>query len=201
MKNAQTFIFIGKSGCGKGTQAALLVEYLKKNDSRKIFNVETGAEFRNFINGTNYSARLAKEIQVAGLRQPDFLAINMWGKLFIQSLEEDEHIIADGCPRSKLEAMVLETAFKFYKREKPFIIYLDVTHNSVTERMLKRGRSDDKEEVIRKRLKFFEDDVKPAVDFYAENFGYNFLDIDGEPSIEEIHKDIIMQLEEKWRSN
>lgn len=201
MINAQTFIFIGKSGCGKGTQASLLAQYLNKNDSRKIFNIETGAEFRSFINQPSYSARLAKEIQIVGARQPDFLAINMWGKLFIDKLEEDEHIIADGCPRSKLEAMVLETAFKFYKRDKPIIIYLNVTHDSVRDRLLKRGRADDKEEAIKKRLKFFEDDVAPAVDFYAKNSEYNFLDIDGEPSIEEIHKDIISKLEKIWQLN
>ncbi|MDO8493229.1 MAG: nucleoside monophosphate kinase [bacterium] len=200
MTNPQTFIFIGKSGCGKGTQAALLAEYLNKNHPRKIFNIETGAEFRKFINGTTYSAQMAKEIQVAGERQPDFLAINMWGQLFINSLEEGEHIIADGCPRSKLEAMVLETAFRFYKRDKPFIVYLDVSVDSVTDRLLKRGRADDQTEVIKKRLKFFEDDVRPAVDFYAENFGYNFLRIDGEPSIEEIHADLIKKLENVWQS-
>ncbi len=200
MNLPQTFIFIGKSGSGKGTQAALLAEYLSKNDSRRIFNIETGAEFRKFVNGSTYSANMAKSIQVAGERQPDFLAINMWGKLFIENLKEDEHIIADGCPRSRLEAMVLETAFRFYKRDKPFILYLDISHDSATDRLIKRGRSDDQKEAIKKRLKFFEDDVKPAVDFYAENFGYNFLDIDGEPSIEEIHKDIIKRLEDKWRS-
>jgi adenylate kinase len=199
--NAQTFIFIGKSGSGKGTQAALLADYLKKKSSNKIFNIETGAEFRKFINGTTYSAKMAKEIQVAGERQPDFLAINMWGQLFINTLEEGEHIIADGCPRSKLEAMILETAFRFYKRERPFIIFLNVTHDSVIDRLLKRGRSDDHDEAIKKRLKFFEDDVQPAVDFYAENFGYNFLHIDGEPSIEEIHTDIIKKLEGVWQLN
>jgi adenylate kinase len=196
--NAQTFIFIGKSGSGKGTQASLLADYLKTKSSNKIFNIETGAEFRKFINGTTYSAKMAKEIQVAGDRQPDFLAINMWGQIFINTLEEGEHIIADGCPRSKLEAMVLETAFRFYKRERPFIIFLNVTHDSVVDRLLKRGRSDDHDEAIKKRLKFFEDDVQPAVDFYAENFGYNFLKIDGEPSIEEIHTDIVKKLEEAW---
>lgn len=198
MKNPQTFIFIGKSGSGKGTQAALLADYLNTKSSNKIFNIETGAEFRKFINGNSFSAKMAKEIQVAGARQPDFLAINMWGQLLINTLEEGEHIIADGCPRSKLEAMVLETAFRFYKRDKPFIVYLDVSHDSVTDRLIKRGRADDQHEVIKKRLQFFEDDVRPAVEFYAENFGYNFLHIDGEPSVEEIHNDLIKKLESAW---
>ncbi len=197
--NAQTFIFIGKSGCGKGTQAALLKEYLEKIDNRKIFNIETGAEFRKFINEPSYSAKMAKEIMAAGERQPDFLAVNIWGQILIHNLEDNEHVMGDGFPRSKLEAMVLETAFKFYKREKPFIIYLDVTHDSVVDRLLKRGRADDKQDAIANRLKFFEDDVLPAVEYYENNPAYNFLHVNGEPSVEEIHKDIIKKLEDKWQ--
>ncbi len=198
--NPQTFIFIGKSGCGKGTQAGLLQAYLERNDNRKIFNIETGAEFRKFINQPNFSAKMAKEIMAVGGRQPDFLAINMWGKNLIENLQDNEHIIGDGFPRSKMEAAILDTAFKFYKRDKPIIIYLDVTHDSVVDRLVKRGRADDHEEAIRNRLKFFEDDVKPAVDYYMGNPDYIFLHINGEPSIEEIHKDIMDKLEKKWKN-
>ena len=45
----QSFIFMGRSGCGKGTQAKLLMEYLKKIDpARDIFYLETGAGVREF---------------------------------------------------------------------------------------------------------------------------------------------------------
>ena len=199
MVTPQTFIFIGKSGSGKGTQAVLLGDYLKSVDSRKVFNIETGTEFRKFINQPNYSASLAKEIQVLGERQPDFLAINMWGRSLIENLESDEHIMGDGFPRSAIEAVVLDTAFKFYKRDKPFIVYLDITHDSATDRLIKRGRADDHGEAIKNRLKFFEDDVRPAVEYYKANPSYHFLDIDGEPSIEEIHKNIIAEVEKRWR--
>ena len=197
---AQTFIFIGKSGCGKGTQVALLTEYLKKIDSRQVFHVETGAEFRKFIQGDTYSARIAKEITETGRRQPDFLAINLWGQLFINTLEDDEYIICDGCPRSRLEAEILNTAFKFYKRGKPIVIYLNVTHESVKDRLLLRGRSDDHEDAIKNRLKFYEDDVLPAVEYFRNSPDFTFLDIDGEPSIEVIHKDILSKLEVIWQS-
>ena len=196
--NAQTFIFIGKSGSGKGTQASLLMDYLKRVDNRAIFNIETGKEFRGFINGETYSARMAKEILSKGLRQPDFLAINIWGQILIKNLEENEHIIGDGFPRSKTEAMVLDTAFKFYKRDKPIIIYMNVHNDSATDRLVKRGRADDQKEAIINRLKFYADDVLPAIEYYRENKEYIFLDINGEPSIEEIHADLIGKLEAIW---
>ena len=48
--NPQTFVFIGRSGCGKGTQAKLLQDVLKeKNPDQEIFYIETGANFRKFL--------------------------------------------------------------------------------------------------------------------------------------------------------
>ena len=51
----QTFIFIGRSGCGKGTQVTLLQEHFKKQDhKRHIFYIETGERFRQFIRSIVY---------------------------------------------------------------------------------------------------------------------------------------------------
>ena len=58
----QTFIFIGRSGCGKGTQAERLKKYITEHDSekREIFYFETGGGVRKFIGGSNFSSSLAK---------------------------------------------------------------------------------------------------------------------------------------------
>ena len=59
----QTFIFIGRSGCGKGTQVALLQEYIKTRDhKRPILYIETGERLRQFIKEPSLSSRLAAEI-------------------------------------------------------------------------------------------------------------------------------------------
>ena len=56
----QTFIFIGRSGCGKGTQAELLQKRVKEKDqSSEIFYLETGAYFREFLRGEKYSNKLS----------------------------------------------------------------------------------------------------------------------------------------------
>ena len=58
-----TLIFIGRSGCGKGTQAELLQEYIKKLDQQRlIFYIETGERFRQFIKEQSLSSRSAAEI-------------------------------------------------------------------------------------------------------------------------------------------
>ncbi len=191
--NFKTFIFIGRSGCGKGTQVKLLIDDLKEKHSEDdVFYLQTGQHFRDFVATEGFANNIASEIMKEGNRQPDFLAIWIWSNAFIENIKNEEHLIIDGTPRSLNEARVLDTAIKFYKRTKPFIVYLDVSRGWSEERLLARGRADDlKIEEIRKRLDWFENDVIPAVSFYRDNSDYNFIFINGEQTIEEVHSDMI----------
>lgn len=193
----QTFIFIGRSGCGKGTQADLLQKYLKIQDpSREIFYLETGNRFRDFIKGEGLSNKLSFDIAEQGARQPDFLAVWMWAHLFIENLKGDEHIIIDGTPRSINEARVLDSAVRFYKREPAKVIYLNVSRVWAEKRLHDRGRTDDRSLLeVKKRLDWFETDVLPAVNHLREHPEYQFLDIDGEQPLEEVHQEIIKRIE------
>ncbi|MEK9182189.1 MAG: nucleoside monophosphate kinase [Patescibacteria group bacterium] len=191
----QNFIFIGRSGCGKGTQAKLLGEHLNKIDpKRKVFFLETGAEFRKFIQGEGYTQRLSKKIYDEGGSQPEFLSVYMWSHLIAENFEEDEYLIVDGTPRRFHEAGALDSIFDFYKREKPYLIFLNIGEKWAVERLLGRGRLDDNHEDIEARLKWYETDVVPAINFYRDNPKYIFLEINGEQTIEKIHLDILEKL-------
>jgi len=189
----KTFIFIGRSGCGKGTQVKLLVEHLKESkETEKVFYLQTGQHFRDFVKEEGLANKFADEIMESGGRQPDFLAVWIWSNAFLKNVKNEEHLIVDGTPRSLNEARILDTAMKFYKRKKPVVVYMDVSRQWSEERLLARGRADDLEiEDIRKRLDWFEDDVLPAVSFYRDNLDYDFVYINGEQTIEEVNKEII----------
>jgi adenylate kinase family enzyme len=197
--NRKTFILIGRSGCGKGTQADLLIERLKAtgevSDKNPMFYIETGNKFRDFISKTSHSSRLAKEIAERSERQPDFLAIWMWSDLLVTNLMGDENLIFDGTPRSLNEAMALNTALKFFKRENIKVIYLDVSNEWSKQRMIERGRADDKAKGdIEKRLAWFESDVLPAVKFYEDSPDYEFIRVNGEQTIEEVNRELVEKL-------
>lgn len=189
----QVFIFIGRSGCGKGTQATLLMEEIKKREpAREALYLQTGALIREFIKEENYSARRAKEIYDAGDRQPDFLAVNMWSNFLFKRFTGKEIIIADGTPRSLDEARMLDTALDWmYGIKNPVVVYLNVSDDWSIKHLLARGRMDDNEEDIRERLQWFETDVLPAVEWYRNNTYYTFFDINGERKIEEIHREMM----------
>lgn len=192
----QTFIFIGRSGCGKGTQAELIQKMLKEESPKTpIYYLESGARFREFIQKESYSSKLSKEIYEADLRQPDFLAVWNWAHLFVDALTGNEHLVIDGTPRSLAEAKVLDTAMKFYQRSKPYVIHINVSRKWSEERLLARGRMDDATlQKIDQRLNWFDSDVMPAVDYYRSSGDYKFLEINGEQSIEKVFADIKAKL-------
>ncbi|MBX4200452.1 nucleoside monophosphate kinase [Candidatus Parcubacteria bacterium] len=189
-----TVIFIGRSGCGKGTQAALLKDVIHKRDPEKnqIVHIETGDRFRGFIQSDSYSAALSEEASRVGRRQPDFLACYMWADTLITELGENMHLFFDGSPRSVTEAKLLATALEFYKRESPIIINLEVSRKWSEEKLLARGRVDDKTLAdIDKRLDWFDTDVMPTIEFFRNNPYYKVLDINGMQSIEDVHDEIM----------
>ncbi|MDO8660180.1 MAG: hypothetical protein Q7K54_06340, partial [Candidatus Parcubacteria bacterium] len=82
----------------------------------------------------------------------------------------------------------------FYNIEKPNIILMNVSKDLSFARMMERKRADDTPEKIQNRLDWFEKDVAPAIDFFRDKDRYNFVEINGEQTIEEVHKEIMSKL-------
>ena len=191
----QTFIFAGPSGSGKGTQVTLLKEYLlKKTPEIPQFSSYTGDGFRTLMNGTTLASRLAKEIQEAGALQPEFLAISIWADNLIKNLTGKEHLIIDGSPRKPAEAIVLDSAMEFFKREVVHIVEVNVSDAETKRRLLLRARHDDTEEGIDRRLGWYKTQVLPAVAYLKEQPRYRFHSINGEQIPEQVHIDILKEL-------
>lgn len=189
------FIFIGRSGCGKGTQAELLKQYIAKKDPTSILYIETGENFRQFIKGEKYTNQLSRKVYEGDELQPSFLAAYMWMSEVIERYTGHEHIIFDGTPRSLDEAQIITGAFRFYRIEKPIVVHLNVSREWSKKHLLSRGRFDDSNEKrIEKRLDWFDSDVLPAIDYYRNHTGYTFLEISGEQPVDKVHSDIISSL-------
>jgi adenylate kinase family enzyme len=190
----QTFIFIGRSGCGKGTQVALLQKILKEKDpSHEIIHLETGSKFREFITQEGYSNKLSLEIYNKGERQPDFLAVRFWANLLVDTIKADKHIIFDGICRSLPEARIFSTISEFYDR-KITVVNIGVSRDWSRKRLLARRRDDDNSYEIEKRLDWFEKDTYPAIEYFKKNDRCIFVDINGEQPIEDVHREIILKL-------
>lgn len=194
--NSKTFIFIGRSGCGKGTQADLLMTHLCefKDKSCKTLHIETGALLREFAKGNSYTQKLCNEKMKVGGLMPEAVMVALWENHLIEHFSGQENLIFDGCPRKVHEAQLLDSALKFYKIEKPTVLYINVSRDWSEKRLLGRARKDDTPEAIQKRLDWFETEVVPTLNFFKNNSYYNFLDINGEQSIEDVQKEILAKI-------
>lgn len=193
--NKQFFIIIGRSGSGKGTQADLLKEYLEKKGAEKVIHVTTGGGFREFIEGDSYASTLAKEITNKGGLGPEFLAVWNWANIFIKNLSGNETVILDGAPRREVEVSALHSAVSFFEYSKPTVIYIDVSETWAIDKLISRGREDDNESEEQKRkMEWFFNDVLPCVEIYKNDPRYNFIHVNGEQMVEEVHKQITEKL-------
>lgn len=193
-KDISTFIFIGRSGCGKGTQAELLIEHLKKSTSRDSLYIQTGAELREFIKHDGYTSSLSRVIYEDGGMQPEFLAVFMWTNILVKSFNGEQNIVFDGSPRKLYEAEIVDSIIDFYKLGKPKVIHIDISKEEAMKRLLARGRSDDNQEDIEHRLSWYDHDVVPTIKFYENNPRYEYIKLNGEQSPEKIFSDLLERI-------
>ncbi len=187
-------IFIGRSGCGKGTQSNLLIDYFKSINQETLY-LSTGNEFRKLIaEGDNFTSKKVDQIYDEGGRHPDFLCVTILGNFFKTQYDANKNLIMDGGLRSLNEAVTVADIFDFYEIKNAKVFHLNVSHDWSVDKLKKRGRSDDNDEIFEAKKKWFEAEVIPAIDFLKDNKQFEFHDINGERDIQEIHKEIVSKL-------
>lgn len=185
----KTVILIGRSGSGKGTQAAALAEKLATVGP--IARVESGARFRRFFETASHAASLARKINDAGGLQPQFLSVWVWASELVEKLAPETVLLMDGMPRRVSEAEVLEEALRFFGREDAAVVYINVSREWATERLVSRGRADDLERAdVDARMGWFDREVLPVVDFYRAHPRHRFVEVNGEQTIESVTAEI-----------
>ncbi len=195
MNKPYTFVFFGIVGSGKGTQIELLQKYINEKDSNaKIAVAYPGSEFRKIISGGSYTGKLVQTTLEQGWLQPNFLTISLFTNILVNSLDEDTHLMVDGFPRTITQSEVLEAAMDFYNRKDIKIIYIKVEKEEAIKRMKLRGRTDDTDEGIAKRIDEYVNNVVPAMYYFKDKGGYTIHTINGEQSVEDVHKELIQTL-------
>ncbi|PIR69204.1 MAG: hypothetical protein COU47_03830 [Candidatus Niyogibacteria bacterium CG10_big_fil_rev_8_21_14_0_10_46_36] len=188
--DAIAVMFMGLPGSGKDTQADLLQKALET--SGKVLYIYTGEKLRNAMRLGTYTAREIKEkVMDVGAKAPDFLAVWAWGQSFIADLEEGQHIILSSSPRTRMESQFLDDAFSFYGITRVYPVYLNVASDEAGRRLKERGRADDNDETIAKRLSWFEREVGPAIEYFRTESKNALIELDGNPrDPQQIHKDL-----------
>ena len=192
MNKPQTFVFFGIVGSGKGTQVELLDKYLKDNHiSDDVLFTSTGNEYRKLIGNGGYTSELVKGNLEKGFLQPDFLTISLFTDILKREMKENTVLIADGFPRTVAQSEAFENMMQFFNRSDIKIIYIELSKEEAVKRMKLRGRSDDTDEGITNRFNEYVNNVIPSMEYFEGKDGYTIYKINGDQSIESVHKDII----------
>jgi len=114
---SQTFIILGRSGSGKGTQAHLLEEKIGHSSPRDSVStnpclyIKTGELFRALAQKDTFIGRKVNDILLSGDLPQQWLAEFLWQSELIKSIiTGEENIIFDGMPRRLDEAKELDEA-------------------------------------------------------------------------------------------
>lgn len=177
-------IIFGPPGVGKGTQAALLAEKLN------LFHLSTGEYLRKAVSEGTELGKKAKAIMDAGLLVSDDIMIGIVKDALEKNMTGSNGFILDGFPRTLQQAKDLDKLFKEFDFNEIKIISLTADENELIKRLLQRGRSDDTEETIKKRLEVYLASTQPVLEYYNGRI----LEINGVGEIPEVNKRIINSL-------
>jgi adenylate kinase family enzyme len=90
------------------------------------------------------------------------------------------------------QAHIIDTAIDFYSRLRPHVLYLKISRETSKARMIARRRMDDINAAeIERRLNWFESDVLPAVEYFRKYSKYNFIELDGDQSVEAVQRELL----------
>jgi len=182
----KTIFFIGKPGCGKGTQTKLLA-------ARTGWNViAAGAQFREIAQDDTPAGRKTKHDIDQGLLMPHWFAMHLYLKgLF--SLPSDANVIFDGFNRKEPEAQLIIESLNWLERSFS-VIHIRVSDEETRKRLELRkdvqDRADDHS--VETRLEEFNEHTKKAIALF-ESQGV-LIEIDGEQTPEAIAEDIVKVL-------
>jgi adenylate kinase len=205
-------VLLGPPGAGKGTQAVAISREVN------VPHISTGDILRQEIKNETELGKKAADYVESGKLVPDEMIIEII-KNRITGGELAKGFLMDGFPRNLKQAKMFSKMMEESGISLDKVINIAVDENEVIDRLGKRRvcsvcksifslsdigddvkrcpkcggelvkRKDDSEEVIRHRLKVYESETKPLIDYYTEE-GL-LVNVDGSGKEEEITERIL----------
>ena len=156
--NGPKIIMIGGPGSGKSTYSEIITKKLN------IPHIYTGDMLRKLAKTDTPDGRKVKEL----LDDGKFAPIDITFRVVKERLKQPDAqrgYVFDGFPRDVKQAERMEDE----GIEHDYVVNLQVSEEEIIKRLSKRGREDDKPEIIKKRLNVYHEQTKPLLDYYKSD--------------------------------
>jgi adenylate kinase len=188
---------LGPPGAGKGTQAERLAR------RRNVPRISTGDILRDAVQADTVLGRAARAVMDAGRLVDDDLMVGIVSER-LQRPDAAGGFVLDGFPRTVAQAQALDELLDDHDRIA--IVSIEVPEAALIERLGNRRicvkcgwspapgvtacercggqlvrRKDDTVDVVRERLRIYERDTQPLLDFYHDRPGFRAVDGDQTP--------------------
>lgn len=170
-------IFLGPPGAGKGTQAKTLAH------NWNIPHISTGEILRQAMRELSPLGIKAQGYVERGELVPDQLVLELVEERLSQPDTQSGWLL-DGFPRNVSQAVFLDELLQKLNQGAVRVVNLEVPDEVLIARLKGRGRGDDTEEVIRRRLEVYREQTAPLIDFYRDR--QLLLSVNGNQPPEEV---------------
>jgi adenylate kinase len=150
-------IMIGGPGSGKSTYSEIITRKLN------IPHIYTGDMMKALAKTNTPDGQKVKDLLSKGQFAPLDIVINAV-KDRLKKPDAQKGYVFDGFPRNVEQAERMEDEGIEYD----YVINLVVSEDEIIKRLTARGREDDKPEIIKQRLRVYEKETRPLLDYYKK---------------------------------
>ena len=182
-------ILFGAPGAGKGTQANFLINEFD------LIQISTGDMLREAVKHQTELGKKVENIMANGDLVPDEIIFSLISNR-LNDKDVKNGFIFDGFPRNLKQAEKLEQIMHQKNINLDFVFHIDVDEDILTSRIENRAkqekitRKDDTSAVLIERLKVYNKETKPVLDYYSKKKVLNV--IDGMGTIDQVSTNIAM---------
>ena len=180
-------LLVGPPGAGKGTQARRLAAHYE------IAHLASGDLLRREVERQTPVGKLAADYMRRGDLVPDEMVLQVIAGPILEAARHGGYVL-DGFPRTLRQA---EEAYRMAQHiegiELQAVVHLKVSRDELRRRLLGRagqeGRADDRQATIDHRLRVYDAETAPLLDFYARR-GL-IVEVNGQQHPDKVFADIV----------
>ena len=189
-------ILFGAPGAGKGTQANFLINEFD------LIQISTGDMLREAVKHQTELGKKVENIMANGDLVPDEIIFSLISNR-LNDKDLKNGFIFDGFPRNLKQAEKLEQILIQRNINLDFVFHIDVDEDILRGRIENRAkqektsRKDDTSAVLIERLKVYNRETKPVLDYYSKKKVLNV--IDGMGTIEQVSFSIAKKIKKDFK--